>query len=1075
MLKPIFLSLLGLGLLVSTQGISQRPLKSFLEEINYPNSRSSNSGQRISDAKLDFGDTPTLRYSGSFGGSSKDLATSIISDASGNVYVSGYFSGNITVDDTPVASIGISDGFLAKYNSSGELQWWNVFDAQEEGYIKPMTLILDASEDLILAGTFEGTLDFGIDDPISSDSKESIFYARVNAAGSFTSNNVYHTGLMSSDLVIKMEENDEDLYILLDYAQIDSYFLAFDNTDELIIDQSHDEGFTDFVINGSDIYLSGVLSSSDDGTFNNGVNVVVNFETRTNGFVAKMNLSGSFQWVVLIDHEEEEDIYSGTSAAYDVTIGLSDELILSGKITSYGGFDAFTMDESGTFFAVFDSNGAFQSLTVSAEDADFEPFQLVTNGSSGYIEYNEERFYARDSDLLYDYELELDCTLKSVFVNGSNKILRCGTKSELIFFRQEAQTTHTADFEFIIDGNSAESAILAVESDATGNVYYYGYATNSLEAFGETIESGYFLVKVATDESVKWIKNLKTDSDRMNVHLGIGEPMKIDPTGGYIYLLAAFEGQLKLSDDTSLDAHEDGSTAIVKFDTGGNFSTWWKEDLVDYDFDLAVDQEANVILSGIFHNTTELGGESLSPKGSSDGFVVKYNSSGVAQWSKQLGGTDVEYSTFTDVDDEGNIYVSGEFKSDDIFLNGVSILKAPKGDGNVFLAKLNAEGELQWTRVTGRNVEADSHNEDITWPTGIVVDGEGNSYLKGWMAKSIYFDDVLLEFEGSNYHHFITKLDNKGNVLWADGIEQTERFGFDYNEFEIDALGNVYFAIQATEQINFADALSYTPEEDYTDLYITKYTSDGDFGWLKVIKGGTEVSQIYGLAVVGTHKICAGGYFIDEINLGSTTTTAGHVKSGFYAAFDVSNQVPVFVSEPETDIEAGVKYSYSIVTEDKDEMPTLSITTIDLPDWLELTDHGDGTATLEGTPAEENMEDQEISLYVSDAVQTNATKQAFTLTKMEESQVTGIAKNIIGAQIFPNPTDDALKLTSIEPIEASSIAIVNSSGKVIKLHSQEIQVSGKAAHIDISSLNSGLYIIRFKSGSDVVNRTFLKK
>ncbi|MDW3208566.1 MAG: T9SS type A sorting domain-containing protein [Reichenbachiella sp.] len=1075
MLKPIFHTLLGLGLLVSTQGISQRPIKPFLEEPNKSNSLSSKSGQRKSAATLDFGDTPSLSFSGSFGGSNTDVATDIIADASGNVFVCGYFTGQITPDDTPIESTGEMDGFVAKYDNTGELQWWTTLPSKADGFVMAQSIVMDGA-DPIVVGSYNGNVDFGIDDPLSGSDGESIFYARINGTtGAIAANQSHYDANVNDNLNLKSAlDDDGNLYVLGQAGSIRGALLKYDGSDNLSFSQSHDESFTDLLIMGTDLYLSGSLFYDSDGVFNNDISVTTNPNVYSIAMVAKLSLSGDFQWVSLADHEVGNDDYSGESQAYNVTLGIGDELILSGRVRTYGKFDALEAEGSGTFFVEFDNTGSFEVLTYEVDNGTLDAFELVNNGTEGYFQYTNKELTARDADLLEDYEVELEGDLYGIYTTAANKVLRCGEKKHLSFFAQESQVTHVQDFAISVSGNSAESSILAVESDLFGNTYYYGYTTNTLQAFGETMEAGYFLVKVAADESINWVRSLKTDSDRMSVHLGIGDPMKIDPTGGYIYLLAAFDGQLELSNETSLDAHEDGSTAIVKFDTGGNLSTSWKEDLVEYDFDLAVDQEANVILSGIFYNTIELGGESISSKGSSDGFVVKYNASGVAQWTKQLGGLSTEYSTFTDVDDEGNIYVSGEYLSDDIFLNGVSILKAPKGDGNVLLAKLNEKGELQWARVTGRNVEADSHNEDITWPTGIVVDDEGNSYLKGWMAKTIYFDDILLEFEGSNYHHFITKIDNKGNVIWAEGIEQTQGFGFDYNEFEIDALGNVYFAIQATAQINFADDLSYTPDFGYTDLYITKYTSDGLFGWLKVIKGGTEVSQIYGLAVVGTHKICVGGYFLDEITLGSKSHAADNVRSGFYGAFDVSNEAPTFISEPEVIIEAGEKYSYSISTEDKDEMPTLSISALDLPTWLTLTDHGDGTATLGGVPAEENMEDQEISLYVSDAVHTISTKQSFTLTKREAKEVTAININKLGLEVFPNPATSGLTIRVNGLTERASVKINDVSGKLIQLDNTATTISDGSGYLNLISLQPGLYILQVQSNSDRWSQTFIK-
>ena len=61
------------------------------------------------------------------------------------------------------------------------------------------------------------------------------------------------------------------------------------------------------------------------------------------------------------------------------------------------------------------------------------------------------------------------------------------------------------------------------------------------------------------------------------------------------------------------------------------------------------------------------------------------------------------------------------------------------------------------------------------------------------------------------------------------------------------------------------------------------------------------------------------------------------------------NEAPTFDSTAVTTATEDVAYSYSITTSDVDG-DALTITAPTLPAWLTLTDNGDGTATLTGTP-----------------------------------------------------------------------------------------------------------------------------
>ncbi|MBW7844259.1 MAG: hypothetical protein H3C45_01170, partial [Bacteroidia bacterium] len=69
---------------------------------------------------------PVINWSHSFGNSPTSV-TSTATDANGNIYVAGYFSGSVDMDfgvgQAVVTSQGQYDGFVAKYNSFGEFIW----------------------------------------------------------------------------------------------------------------------------------------------------------------------------------------------------------------------------------------------------------------------------------------------------------------------------------------------------------------------------------------------------------------------------------------------------------------------------------------------------------------------------------------------------------------------------------------------------------------------------------------------------------------------------------------------------------------------------------------------------------------------------------------------------------------------------------------------------------------------------------------------------------------------------------------------------------------------------------------
>jgi PKD repeat protein len=93
------------------------------------------------------------------------------------------------------------------------------------------------------------------------------------------------------------------------------------------------------------------------------------------------------------------------------------------------------------------------------------------------------------------------------------------------------------------------------------------------------------------------------------------------------------------------------------------------------------------------------------------------------------------------------------------------------------------------------------------------------------------------------------------------------------------------------------------------------------------------------------------------------------------------NDPPQFTSSPPISATAAVTYSYAITATDEGEMVSsgeLTITLTTGPDWLSLTDYGDGTALLSGAPGSGDAGDHQVELQVSDGVLTET--QTFTVT-----------------------------------------------------------------------------------------------
>ena len=78
----------------------------------------------------------------------------------------------------------------------------------------------------------------------------------------------------------------------------------------------------------------------------------------------------------------------------------------------------------------------------------------------------------------------------------------------------------------------------------------------------------------------------------------------------------------------------------------------------------------------------------------SDAFVIKFNSSGTKQWTKKLGTWQNDLANGVATDPSGNVYVTGGTYGG---LDG----NTNAGNSDLFVVKYNSSGTKQWTKQLG--------------------------------------------------------------------------------------------------------------------------------------------------------------------------------------------------------------------------------------------------------------------------------------------------------------------------------------------------------------------------------------
>ena len=382
--------------------------------------------------KLDI--SGNLVWVKTIGSSSSESGRNITLDASGNVYITGEFSGTVDFDPGTGAenltSNGGSNIFVLKLDANGNYIWAkNIGGANGQGI---GDIVVDASGNIYTTGYFFGTGDFDPDTGtanLTSNGSEDIFILKLDVDGNYVwaksiggssedygngialdgAGNVYTTGYSEGGADFDPGAGTVNFTHNGNY---DIFILKLDSDGNYVwaksIGGSGDDSGGDITLDASgNVYTTGRFRSStidlDPGTG------VANFSSNGDGdiFILKLDSDGNYVWAKSFGSSNSETIsglvldnsgniyttgsFSGT-ADFDPGSGIE-------NLSSAGSFDAFVLklDASGNYVWAKNmggtSNDFSRAIAVDASDnvyttgyfqgtADFDPNAGIENLSS---------------------------------------------------------------------------------------------------------------------------------------------------------------------------------------------------------------------------------------------------------------------------------------------------------------------------------------------------------------------------------------------------------------------------------------------------------------------------------------------------------------------------------------------------------------------------------------------------------------------------------------------------------------------------------------------------------------------
>ncbi|MBI2268723.1 MAG: SBBP repeat-containing protein [Bacteroidetes bacterium] len=243
-------------------------------------------------------------------------------------------------------------------------------------------------------------------------------------------------------------------------------------------------------------------------------------------------------------------------------------------------------------------------------------------------------------------------------------------------------------------------------------------------------------------------------------------------------------------------------------------------------------------------------------KGSSDGFIVKFSSTGMCLWGTYYGGTNNDEINSIATDALGDICIIGTTLSGNfpVKTSGAAYFDNAAAGMDAFVSKFTNTGIHTWSTYFGGTSGID---EGIC----IIIDRTGNIIIEGNTSSS---DFPLLNPGGSSYFDntynggvqdvYLAKFSSIGILTWSTFYGGNGRDGHSlsktYDNLAVDQCNNIYYYFSTTStDINSLDQQCGTFFDgtyggggccnSFGDCYITEFSASCKLLWASYV-GGTE-------------------------------------------------------------------------------------------------------------------------------------------------------------------------------------------------------------------------------------------
>jgi sugar lactone lactonase YvrE len=454
-----------------------------------------------------------VQWGARIAGTGVEQGNGISVDGSGNLYVTGYYVSNplrlYNSDGSAFATTlpnlsGFSDSFIAKYNTSGTVQW----GARIAGSVddQGLAISVDGSGNLYVTGYYNSTLTLYNSDgsafatTLANSGSNDCFIAKYNTSGTVQwgariagtgfdrgngisvdgSGNLYVTGYYASNPLTLYNSDGSAFATTLPNSGSNDCFIAKYNTSgtvqwgSRIAGTGDDQGIAISVDGSGNLYVTGLYASNPLTLYNSdgsAFSTTLASSGSNDCFIAKYNTSGTVQWGARIagtgadqgngiSVDGSGNIYvTGSYASNPLTLYNSDGSAFSTTLASSGSFDCF--------IAKYNTSGTVQWGARIAGTGSDRGFAISVDGSGNmYV----TGFYTSNPLTLYNSDGSAFAT--TLAFSGNNDC-----------FIAKYNTSGTVQWGARIAGTGAEQGY-GISVDGSGNMYVTGsYTSNPLRLY----------------------------------------------------------------------------------------------------------------------------------------------------------------------------------------------------------------------------------------------------------------------------------------------------------------------------------------------------------------------------------------------------------------------------------------------------------------------------------------------------------------------------------------------------------------------------------------------------------------